>query len=259
MRSGILWGKKDKNINDSIDDRSRVGSIWDHTAIDSGSRLVLSTVIGKRTEAETMELLEDVSHRCNRKDPSHSSGFAPNKIRTDDYSAYKKAIIKTYGYEVISDDPAENGTYFEPYGTVYTAIKKTRKNGRIVDIEREIKIGLEYINYKGLDKNEYLDNAFTNVVERYNGTDRNLNSRKHRKTYGFSKNDLYHKSSSWLSITYYNFAWDHRSLRVRIDNAFNKYSHRSPAMAAGITTHIWSIEELITYQVIKWFPILFDT
>ena len=259
MRNGALWEKKDKNVDENTDDKNKVGSKWDHVAIDANSRLVVSYVCGNRTKEESLALLNDFSLRCNRGHPSNSRGLPPRKIRTDDYSVYKDAILHTYGAKVISDDPDENGTYIAPFGFVYTVIRKTRKNGRIVYVDRDIRLGLEYLDYKGLDASEYLDGAYTNIIERYNGTDRHLNSRKRRKTYEFSKDISYHKSSSWLSIGYYNFAWDHRNLRLRIDNHFCRYLHRSPAVSSGITSHIWSINEFVTYQVIDWIQIFSDT
>lgn len=196
--------------------KNKVGSKWDHVAIDADSRLVVSYVCGNRTKKETFSLLKDFSLRCNKGHPANSSGLPPKRIKTP--PVYKDAILHTYGAEVISDDPDSNGSYIAPFGFVYTTIKKTRKNGRIVDVDREIKLGLDYINYKGLDANDYLDRAYTNIIERYNGTDRHFNSRKRRKTYEFSKDLSYHKSSSHLSICYYNFAWDHRNLRLRVDH-----------------------------------------
>jgi hypothetical protein len=46
--------------------------------------------------------------------------------------------------------------------------------------------------------------------------------------------------------TYYNFCWDHRSLRIKTGE--RTYTHRSPMMALGVTSHIWSVEEMATYQ-----------
>jgi hypothetical protein len=89
----------------------------------------------------------------------------------------------------------------------------------------------------------------TSFVERQNGTDSHLNARKARKTLEFSKDKIYHVGQSWLCMTYYNFCWDHRSLRIGTMDM--KYMHRSPMMALGVTDHIWSIESMVSYQVIK--------
>ena len=88
----------------------------------------------------------------------------------------------------------------------------------------------------------------TSFVERQNGTDRHLNARKARKTLAFSKDCEYHVCHSWLCVAYYNFCWDHGSLRVETGD--REYAHRSPMMALGVAKHIWSVEELATYQTI---------
>jgi hypothetical protein len=78
------------------------------------------------------------------------------------------------------------------------------------------------------------------VVERHNGTSRLRNQRQVRKTLAFSKARRYHRWMSWLSVGLYNFCRPHSSLSIKESN---RVIHRSPAMAAGFTNHIWSIRE----------------
>ena len=54
----------------------------------------------------------------------------------------------------------------------------------------------------------------TSFVERNNGTDRHQNSRKRRKTYGFSKDLAMHRAASYFIGYSYNFCWPVRTLRV---------------------------------------------
>ena len=86
----------------------------------------------------------------------------------------------------------------------------------------------------------------TSAVERYNGTSRQRDRRKARKTLAFSKESRYHRWMSWLSTTLYNFCRSHRSLKQR---AGSQVRHRSPAMAAGLTDHIWSAREWLLCPV----------
>ncbi len=53
---------------------------------------------------------------------------------------------------------------------------------------------------------------------------------------------------SWLMVTHYNFCWQPRTLRVPIGN--RRYRHRTPAMAAGLADHSWSVMELLSYQLL---------
>ena len=97
-----------------------------------------------------------------------------------------------------------------------------------------------------LDASTASTSVNTAFVERQHGTDRHLNGRKARKTLAFSKTLEFHACQSWVSVTYYNFCWDHRSLRIKTGEG--TYTHRSPMMALGVTDHIWSVEELATHQ-----------
>jgi hypothetical protein len=130
----------------------------------------------------------------------------------------------------------------------YATVKKKRKRGRVVSVDTKQVYGTEDALKAALESSSVSDAVNTAFVERHNGIDRHLNPRKTRKTLGFPKDCEYHVYHSWLCIAYYNFCWDHSSLRVGI--ADRLYTHRSPMMALGVTKHIWSVEELATYQTI---------
>ena len=87
----------------------------------------------------------------------------------------------------------------------------------------------------------------TSVVERHNGTSRLRNQRKVRKTLAFSKAPRYHRWMSWLSVGLYNFCRGHRSLKNVQDG---QVQHRSPAMAARLTDHIWTRREWLLCPVL---------
>jgi len=73
----------------------------------------------------------------------------------------------------------------------------------------------------------------TAYVERQNLTMRMSMRRFTRLTNGFSKKGINHAAAVALHFVHYNYARVHKSLRV------------TPAMAAGLTDHVWSVEELI--------------
>lgn len=78
-----------------------------------------------------------------------------------------------------------------------------------------------------------LERASTSHVERQNGTLRQWCKRLPRLTYAFSKKWENRKAALALHFAYYNLCRIHGSLRI------------TPAMAAGITDHVWDIGELI--------------
>ena len=72
----------------------------------------------------------------------------------------------------------------------------------------------------------------TVFIERHNGSDRNRNRRKVRKTCCFSKDWDVHEAMTYFTMYSYNFCWPVRTLRVEV--AEGKYEPRTPAMAAGL-------------------------
>ena len=87
----------------------------------------------------------------------------------------------------------------------------------------------------------------TAYVERSNLTDRLFNARLTRKTLAFSKDLASHRAAVTWEDAYYNLVRPHKSLRVRTSNdPFRKWLPRTPAMAAGLTDHIWTVKELLT-------------
>jgi hypothetical protein len=137
-------------------------------------------------------------------------------------------------------------------------VKKHRKRGRVVSVETEQIYGTKDVLALTLESSLVSNTVNTSFVERQNGTDRHLNARKARKTLEFSKERIYHVSQSWLIMTYYNFCWDHGSLRigtmdmkyVHCRSADQRKNRRSPMIALGVADHIWLIEEMVTYQAI---------
>ena len=84
----------------------------------------------------------------------------------------------------------------------------------------------------------------TSFVERNNATDRRQNGRKQRKTYCFSKSKRMHDAATYFVSYSYNFCWPVRTLRVESEEGWQP---RTPAMAAGLADHVWSLREWLTY------------
>lgn len=64
-----------------------------------------------------------------------------------------------------------------------------------------------------------------------------------------SKTKRMHQRAIDLFQAWYNFIKPHKSLRLKIDSENRKWFQRTPAMAEGITDHIWSLKELLTFRV----------
>ena len=69
--------------------------------------------------------------------------------------------------------------------------------------------------------------------------------RKVRKTYRFSKDWEMHNASTYFSMYSYNFCWPVRTLRQRGGGTTDR--RRTPAMAAGLADHVWTLSEWLTF------------
>ena len=87
------------------------------------------------------------------------------------------------------------------------------------------------------------------VSWRHHGTQRQFNGRKKRKAYTFSKELSFHEACTWLVVVGYNFGWCVRTLREKVQAEPPRYHYRTPAMAAGLADHAWTMRELLCYPL----------
>jgi hypothetical protein len=85
--------------------------------------------------------------------------------------------------------------------------------------------------------------ANTRALERFNLTDRMRNARKARKALSFSRRTRFHAAMRSISALRYHFHHPHRGLRQPTEAG--SWQPRTPAMAAGVTDHLYSSLELM--------------
>jgi hypothetical protein len=133
-----------------------------------------------------------------------------------------------------------------PPDLCYATVCKKRAHGRVVEVVRTVVFGTLCVLAMLLSRSRVSKTINTAFALRNNGTDRRQNARKHRKTYAFSKDlDVHHAASYFIGYTY-NFCWCVRTLRVQGADG-GCYEQRTPAMAAGLADHVWSLQEWISY------------
>jgi hypothetical protein len=115
----------------------------------------------------------------------------------------------------------------------------------VVEVVRALVFGTLYLLGGLLNRSTASTTINTSFVERNNGTDRHQNSRKRRKTYAFSKDLAMHRAASYFIGYSDNFCWPVRTLRFR--EAEGPWQARTPAMAAGLSDHVWSTKEWSSY------------
>ncbi|MBI5568304.1 MAG: hypothetical protein HY914_00005 [Desulfomonile tiedjei] len=245
-----MWEKKDKHLSPEEQAAGELGSQWDHTAIDARTKMVVSLIQGPSRDQETCDrLVEDFANRTNHK--------PPELVTTDEHAPYQNSLLKTYGQDFLPERNGNTGRKPNPRkrpseDMVYATVDKTRENGEVVHVDTTLVFGTEEQLGQALDRSPVSANVNTAFVERQNGTARHLNARKQRKTYSFSKQLLEHFAMTWLAVFYYNFCWAHRTLRVSEvgPDDESRYIPRSPAMAARLSDHIWTVEEFLDWQVL---------
>jgi hypothetical protein len=235
-------GKKKDEESEEDSTKPCCGQNWDHTAIDAESRLLLSLVPGRRTAGNCLKLIEDVKKWTGER--------TDILITSDEHAPYTSAIEKVYAEEV--SQPKHPGTGRKPKKVMpedlcYATVCKEREKGRVVQVVRTIVFGTVTLlmNLLGISKASNTIN--TSFVERNNDMDRAQNARKVRKTYSFSKDWDLHNAASFFIGFGYNFCWPVRTLRQK--DLEGNWHNRTPAMAAGLTDHIWSLEEWACYPI----------
>jgi len=239
-------GKKEKHCDPDDPDDAQQGDNWDHVALDAEHRLVVSVVPGKRTAEKVEALVEDFKER--------TGGRPMNLITSDEYKPYRGAILKAYGEEVVPPRTGKPGrppaSYYAPSPDLkYATVHKTRQKGRVVKIDFRVILGTVAAVMAALKSSLVSNQINTAFVERQNGTDRNRNGRKVRKTYCFSKDWQVHDAVTYFTMYTYNFCWPVRTLRQR--GLDGQWMPRTPAMAAGLTDHVWSLREWLTFPAIQ--------
>jgi hypothetical protein len=214
------------------------GDLGDHTAVAADSKLVVAFVVGKRTAEQTLAVVQDAN---DRRRPGHVPASFP-----DASVGYESALVEVFGRR---DPPPGRGR--RPVrrwrqGVASGQVKTRSKGSRVEGVEVRAVPGKARLQHV-LSRLGYAP-INTSGVERHNGTSRLRNQRKVRKTLAFSKAPRYHRWMRWLSVGLSNVCRPHSSLR---DQQARHVMHRSPAMAAGLTDHLWSTREWLLQPALR--------
>ena len=177
-----------------------------------------------------------------------------NLMTSDDDPAYETALLHAYGETVTPPRTGKPGRPKAPYqapppGLTYATVTKRREKGRLVELGTRVVFGTVAAVLLALGMSKVSRAINTACVEREHATDRHRNARKARKTDRFSKDWRYHEAVTFLSLYSYNFCWPVRTLRVKDEQG--RWQKRSPAMAAGLADHVWSIPEWLAFPSVR--------
>lgn len=202
-----IWSfiySKDKNIPEDMRGEYGIGSIWTWVGLDADSKLAISWLVGNRDAEYARIFMDDVASRLKNR----------VQLTTDGLRAYLEAVEGAMGADV------DFAQLVKLYG------KSLEGDHRYSPAEC---LGTEKHIVSGSPNAKHIS---TSYVERQNLTMRMNMRRFTRLTNGFSKKVENHAHAIALHFMYYNFVRIHKTLKV------------TPAMAAGITHRLWSIEDL---------------
>jgi len=185
---------------------------WVFVAIEVSSRLWPSTVVGRRSYRNTLALLRDVANRMDFE--------RLPLIVTDGFDFYEKVVRRVFG-------PA----------ALYGQVLKTRRNDRIVKVERRALMGASWRFEEALNHSEDSSTLNTSFIERLNLTIRQGSAYLARRALSHARlNDKLEQHLELLRC-HYNFVRPHRALKFGSET-------RTPAMQAGLTTRRLTLREV---------------
>jgi hypothetical protein len=208
--------------------------------------LVLCVVPGARD----VECVEEVVQETRRR----TGGRILRLITSDAYPAYETAILAAYGQDQTTTPSGRESRRMVPEkvpppGLNYATVEKRKEKGRVVEILTHVVFGTMAAILAALGQSSVSRWINTSFLERQNATDRHRNARKVRKSYTFSKDWRVHESMTYFTMYSYNFCWTVRTLTARDEQG--RLRRRTPAMAAGLADHVWTMREWITMPCVQ--------
>ncbi len=201
-------GMKEKNVPKELAGVFGYGDVYTWTAIDAETKLIPCWHVGTRSDASAQIFINDLASRlANRV-----------QLTTDGHRPYLDAIADAFGNDI------DYAILIKVYGNADQSKQEQRRYSP-AQFTRADK--------RRVTGNPNADLVSTSYVERQNLTMRMHMRRFTRLTNGFSKKLENHMHAISLYFMFYNFCKIHKTLRV------------TPAMEAGLTDHVWDLEEVI--------------
>lgn len=208
VQADEIWAfcfAKDKNLPEELKGKVGFGSVWTWTAICADTKLMVSWLVGERSAPYAIKFIDDLASRLVHR----------VQLTTDGHKPYLEAVEGAFGSQIdyaileklYTNPPSEGATRYSPAQCCGTRTRRVM----------------------GDPDGQHIS---TSYAERMNLQIRMGMRRFTRLTNAHSKKVENHRHALALYFMYYNFARIHQTLRV------------TPAMQAGVSDHMWSIEEI---------------
>ena len=211
---------------------------WVHTALARGSWFLLWVDCGPRTQDMAATLIAQVVARTQQ---------LP-LLLTDGWKAYTAALLQVGGVVYRPRRRGHGGRkpqprLVAPKNLFYAqGVKRRNTAGQVVDVRRRVVFGGPRRFGKPLRLRQLGETIQTAFMERWYGTLRGRVAPLRRRTRCLAWSRSRHRGKVWLMVSLYNFVLPHKSLR-------QGRTQRTPAMALGLTAHVWNYREYV------WLPV----
>jgi hypothetical protein len=211
---------------------------WLHTAIAMGSLFVLWVHWGPRNQESAATLIAQVVARLGRLPVWLSDGW----------KAYPAALLQVLGRVYQRRRRHRRGPHPKPrlvaprdlfYGQV---VKVRDRQGKLLRVVSRVVYGGPRRFITEMASRGLRPSIQTAFMERWYGPLRGLCAPLRRRTRCSSSSPSRHHARVWLVVDLYNFVLPHKSLR-------QQGRPRTPAMAIGLTQHVWNYRDYIWYPV----------
>jgi IS1 family transposase len=208
LQADEIWafvGCKEKNVTAEKKAQGQ-GDAWTWLAMCADTKLLACWYVGTRDGGAAYHFIHDLAGRLASR----------VQLTTDGHKAYLTAVEDAFGTQI------DYAMLNKIYGAAPEGPQQRYSPAQCMGAKKAAITGSPDFNH-----------VSTSYVERQNLTLRMSNRRFTRLTNGYSKKVENHEHSVALYAMHYNFCRIHHSLRV------------TPAMAAGVTDHVWELEEVI--------------
>jgi IS1 family transposase len=204
-----IWGfvgAKQKNARRA----GAYGDVWTFISLDADTKLIPNFVVGKRDSYHAKAFMDDLAGRVKNR----------VQISSDALKAYEDAVERGFGSNVDYATVVKTYSLTPVVGNAPASVRYSPSE--VVKIEKNVIQGMPDVN-----------RITTSHVEKQNHTLRMHCRRLTRLTNAFSKKYENFCAAVALNFAYYNFCKTHKALRM------------TPAMAAGIESSHWTVEDLV--------------
>jgi IS1 family transposase len=228
---------------------------WVWVAMDPVSKLLLAIDVGNRTLAMAQRVVHQVVQVL-------APDCAPLFL-TDGFKEYMTALLTHYGHWVQPErqrvqGPAPKPRWMPLPPLLYAQVIKTIRRRRLVRVSHRVVFGtLEAVEHVLAACGWQIQTAF---IERVNLSIRQHVAAVGRRVATLCKGEDGLRQQLALYHVYYNFCLPHASLRIPLvlpepthgTGSAKRWQPQTPAMAAGLTDHVWSVREMLLFRVPPW-------